>query len=233
MENKNIKQEIIDFIKDLVIIVIIVLFIRTFLVEPFQISGQSMSPSYYDKEFIIIDRFSYLDIPGIKTWVIDRWDVVVFKPWVDEDKEYFIKRVIGIAWDEIKIEDWFVFLKKAWELEFSKLDESAYLSDKNNWNTDTRWWHTEFKVPDGKYFLIWDNRTGSSDSRYCFAYSCSVSSRDAYVSKWDITWKLWIDFWYFNFRNFSFVHPWSPYLPNPKGIDTSPKWFWSHSTHDY
>jgi signal peptidase I len=36
------------------------------LAEPFQISGQSMADSYYNKEFIIVDRFSYLDIPMIK-----------------------------------------------------------------------------------------------------------------------------------------------------------------------
>jgi signal peptidase I len=66
LDKKEFRTEVIDFIKDLVIIVLIVLFIRTFLVEPFQISGQSMSDSYYDKEFIIVDRLSYLDIPKIK-----------------------------------------------------------------------------------------------------------------------------------------------------------------------
>jgi signal peptidase I len=56
-------KEILDFIKDLIIIGLVVLIIRTFIAEPFQISGQSMYSSYYNKEFIIVDRFSYLDIP--------------------------------------------------------------------------------------------------------------------------------------------------------------------------
>jgi len=60
------KSEVLDFLKDLVWIVIIVVIIRSFLAEPFQISGQSMADSYYNGEFIIVDRFSYLDIPVIK-----------------------------------------------------------------------------------------------------------------------------------------------------------------------
>jgi signal peptidase I len=63
LSNKIDFKEIIDFIKDLIIIGLVVLIIRTFIAEPFQISGPSMYGSYYDKEFIIVDRFSYLDIP--------------------------------------------------------------------------------------------------------------------------------------------------------------------------
>jgi signal peptidase I len=54
------KNEIIDFFKDLIIIVVIVLVIRTFIAMPFQINGQSMYSSYYDREFIIVDRLSYI-----------------------------------------------------------------------------------------------------------------------------------------------------------------------------
>jgi signal peptidase I len=58
-EEKDFIGEVKDFMKDLVIIVLLVLFIRTFLAMPFQINGQSMYSSYYDKEFIIVDRLSY------------------------------------------------------------------------------------------------------------------------------------------------------------------------------
>jgi len=60
---KSLKHEVIDFLKDLVIIVVIVLFIRTFLILPFQISGQSMYDSYYDRQFIIVNRLSFLEFP--------------------------------------------------------------------------------------------------------------------------------------------------------------------------
>jgi signal peptidase I len=58
-EENNLLKDTKDFLKDLGIIVIIVLIIRTFIAVPFQINGQSMYASYYDKEFIIVDRLSY------------------------------------------------------------------------------------------------------------------------------------------------------------------------------
>ena len=62
----GIGKEIKDLIKDLIIIFSVVVVIRTFLIVPFQISGQSMYDSYYDREFIIVDRFSYLALPFVK-----------------------------------------------------------------------------------------------------------------------------------------------------------------------
>ena len=87
-EELTFTWEVIDFFKDLVVIVLIVLFIRTFLAMPFQINGQSMYSSYYDKEFIIVDRLSY------RIWTPKRWDVVVFKPNVSLKKEFFLKRIV-------------------------------------------------------------------------------------------------------------------------------------------
>ena len=234
METKssNIK-EVLDFIKDLIIIGLIVLFIRTFIAEPFQISWESMASSYYDKEFIIVDRFSYLDIPWLKTWEPKRWDVIVFKPEVDKDKEYFIKRIIWLPWDTIKIKDWKVYLKKVWSDKFEELDEK-YLNEENLWNTKVGQSKNEFifKVPEWKYFVMWDNRNHSSDSRVCFSFSCKATSRDSYVSKDEIVGKVFLDLWYFNWRDFSFKHPWLKY-PEIKWIDTFPRWFDSPSTYNY
>ena len=234
MEKKDYKSEIIDFFKDLVVIVAIVLIIRTFIVEPFQISGESMAKSYYDKEFIIVDRFSYLDIPWIKIWEPKRWDVIVFRPEVSKDKEYFIKRIIGLPGDTIKIENWWVYLKKSWSNNFVKLDEK-YLSKENYWHTKV-WQSTAkhiFKVPAWKYFVMWDNRNHSSDSRVCFSFSCEATSRDNFVTKDEIVWKVLIDLGYFNFRNFSFKHPWSLNFPETKWIDTFPRFFNSPSSYNY
>jgi len=57
-KENNLTKEIIDFFKDLVIIVVVVKVITIFLVSIFIINGQSMYASYYDKEFILVDRFS-------------------------------------------------------------------------------------------------------------------------------------------------------------------------------
>ncbi len=227
MEKQWIKWEIFDFLKDLVWIVVIVVIIRSFIAEPFQISGQSMADSYYDKEFIIVDRFSYLNIPKIKKWELKRGDVVVFKPWVNKDKKYFIKRIIWVPGDTVRIKDWDVFLKNDSTYNFIKLDE-PYLNLSNSWNTKV--WNLKveynYRVPEWKYFLMWDNRAHSSDSRTCFSFSCEATKRDSFISKDEIVGRMFLDLGYFNFYNFSFTHP-------KKWLSTEPKWFSTPSSYDY
>jgi len=78
---KDFLREVLDFLKDLVIIIAIVLIVRTFIVMPFQINGQSMYDSYYNGEFILVDRFSYRDFPVIgQSRQVRRGDVIVFRP---------------------------------------------------------------------------------------------------------------------------------------------------------
>ena len=223
-EKKTFLNEALDFAKDLVIIVLVVLFIRTFFVVPFQISGQSMYDAYYDWEFIIVDRFSYLDIPMIKRWKINRWDVVVFKPWVSEDKEFFIKRIIWLPWETLKIEKWFVYLLDNNSNTFEKIDE-WYLDNNSIWNTYIRNDKSKhiYEIPEWEYFVMWDNRKHSTDSRTCFR-DCIYRSN--YVKKDTVIGKVFIDLWYFNFRKFAFFHP-------TLRIDTHPKFFSSTWTYNY
>jgi signal peptidase I len=210
--------EVYDFLKDLLIIWIIVLILRTFIAMPFQINWQSMYESYYDKEFIIVDRFSYI------IWEPKRGDVIVFRPHVSETKEYFLKRIIWLPWDEIKIEDWKVYLKEKGLVDFIELNET-YLSDANNWFTFVSWTKAkqEYILSDWDYFVMWDNRNHSTDSRTCFS-NCNIVSY--YIWKKDMIWKVFLDLGYYNFRTFSFLHP-------ELGIDTHPKFFGSISTFNY
>ncbi len=232
-EERSFSAEIIDFFKDLVIIVVVVKFITVFLVSIFIINGQSMYASYYDKEFILVDRFSALELGSIKSQSVKRGDVVVFKPWVSKTKEYFIKRVVWMPWDEIKIEEGQVYLKKWWKGEFKLLDEQ-YLNKDNYWNTQVDGGKKSniYSVPKDKYFVMWDNRGHSSDSRTCFSYSCNATSRDNFIWKEYVVWKVLLDFWYFNFKEFSFSHPdiddasW-------EGIITKPRWTASPDSYEY
>lgn len=106
---------------------------------PFQINGQSMYETYYDKEFIIVDRLSYLDIPLIgQAREVERGDVVIFTPEVSEDRKYFIKRVIGLPGETLKIEDGRVYLLNTATDEYEEIEEGAYLSEENNKNTTVR-----------------------------------------------------------------------------------------------
>lgn len=55
-------HEVIDFLRDIIIILVVVIFVRTYIAAPFQISGSSMEENYHDREFILVNKFSYVDI---------------------------------------------------------------------------------------------------------------------------------------------------------------------------
>lgn len=219
-EEKDFIGEVKDFMKDLVIIVLLVLFIRTFLAMPFQINGQSMYSSYYDKEFIIVDRLSY------RIWDIQRGDVVVFKPHVSQVKEFYLKRIIGLPGETVMIKDGIVSIKNQWSDSFTPLDET-YLNEENNGYTFVNGQSGEetFVIPQWEYFVLWDNRNHSTDSRQCFA-SCAYPGAVHFVRGQDITGKVFLDLGYFNFKAFDFIHP-------ELAIDTTPKFLNSPKNHDY
>lgn len=219
-------QEALDFLKDIIVIVVIVVVIRTFLVMPFQINGQSMSESYYDKEFILVNRLTHRDIPMIwQMQDIQRGDVVVFAPWVSKERKYFIKRVIGTPGETVKIENGRVYIKEVGAKDFYELDEWGYLSIENNKKTYVRGSDGTnlYQVPENMYFVMWDNRNHSTDSRTCFQ-SCSI--RGNYISPEEITGRVLIDLGYFDFSSFSFKHP-------SLWISTKPKFFSSLSEYSY
>lgn len=226
IQTRQFTKEVIWLWKDLIIIILIVMFIRTFIMLPFQIKGPSMLDSYYDKEFIIVDRFTYLDIPLIKKWAINRGDVIVFKPHVSTDKEFFIKRIIGFPWDTIKIEWGVVSIFNKTTQKFVQIDEQ-YLSDSNKWHTYVSGLDeaTIYNVPEGEYFVMGDNRLASTDSRSCFS-SCAIPNRSNFIPQSYIVWRVWLDLWYFNVKKFNFVHP-------ELGITTNPRFFDSPSHYTY
>ena len=225
MTNKRLR-EVLDFVKDLIIIIWLVVFIRTFLVLPFQINGQSMYTSYYDREFIIVDRLSYLDVPYVKNGTPKRGDVIVFRPHVNKEKEYYIKRIIGLAWDTVKIVDGKVYIKTVSSPDFQELDET-YLSKENQGSTYVNWLSKEktYEVSEWKYFVMWDNRVASTDSRSCFSM-CWFEGRTNFIEDADIVGKVFIDLGYFNIKSLSYLQP-------DFGISSVPKWFSSNSTHEY
>lgn len=154
---------LLDVLFNIVVIVAIVAAIRTFLVSPFQVEGNSMVDTLVDKEYIIINKFAYLFGEP------QRGDVVVFRP-PNEPGKYYVKRVIGLPGDVVTIRDGFVYLKTA-DGQTKQLDESTYLNDRNLGHTFK---HppssgdrtaASYTVPKDQYFLLGDNRQGSLDSR--------------------------------------------------------------------
>lgn len=177
----------IDVLFNIIVIVAIVAGIRTFLVSPFQVEGNSMVDTLEDKQYIIINKLAYI-LGDPK-----RGDVVVFRPPTDQDK-YYVKRVIGLPGDTVSIRGGSVYLRKAGEEEDVKLEEDPYLNDRNEGHTynhppsSGNTTEVEYEVPEGSYFLLGDNRQGSLDSR---SFQMEGSGATPYVPEEDIKGRVW------------------------------------------
>jgi signal peptidase I len=164
-------------------VLFVVLVLRSFLAEPFQIPTGSMIPTLKIGDFILVNKFAYgIRLPVIGTKIIDigepkNGDVMVFIP--PHEDQYFIKRVIGIPGDTIRYaekkltingeEQSQTFIAKIPpnQPEYLVFEEIVggvdHIIHKNIYRDDRV---QEWIVPEGKYFMMGDNRDQSSDSRY-------------------------------------------------------------------
>ena len=133
--------------RDLIVSLAISAFIIIFLYQPVKVEGTSMMPGLEDQERIFVNKFVYRWEP------IERGDIVVFRYPRDTSKSY-IKRVIGVAGDHIRIENGKVYVNG------EALDEDYVPSD----YADARS-YGEVVVPANSFFVLGDHRTMSNDSR--------------------------------------------------------------------
>ncbi len=163
-------------------IILVVLIIRSFIVEPFQIPSSSMEPTLDIGDFILVNKFTYgIRLPVSNTKVIainepQRGEVMVFFP--PNDARYFIKRVIGLPGDYIEYRDKVLYVngeqQRLQPVEYTALNfEWRDLFEENLdgvkhaiYNDPHRQAHNAaFVVRPGHYFMMGDNRDNSSDSR--------------------------------------------------------------------
>jgi signal peptidase I len=135
------------WLRDLVISLAISAFIIVFLYQPVKVEGARMMPSLDDQERIFINKFVY------RIESIQRGDIVVFRYPRDPQKS-FIKRVIGVAGDRVRIVDGHVLLNGKTLLE--DYVPQVYQDDRS---------YSEVVVPSDSYFVLGDHRSLSNDSR--------------------------------------------------------------------
>lgn len=162
-------------------ILLLVFVIRSFLFEPFQIPSRSMVPTLQVGDFILVNKFTY----GIRVPVLGNTIIPVNKPQPGEvmvffpphDNRAFIKRVIGVPGDHIRMQANQLWVNgEAYEQTFvEKMSNGTQLLDETTGNVlhqiytreepskYGRAW--EYVVPDGHYFMMGDNRDNSLDSR--------------------------------------------------------------------
>jgi signal peptidase I len=135
------------WVRDLLISVVASIFIITFLYQPVRVEGTSMLPRLEDRDRLFINKFVY------HISAIERGDVVVFHYPRDPEKSY-IKRVIGLPGDHLRIDNGTVWIN-------GHPQNEDYVPEDFR---DTRS-YPEMVVPADAYFMMGDHRSISSDSR--------------------------------------------------------------------
>lgn len=151
-EKEKKENKVLKFFKELipyVIIIVIVLFVKTYIISPIQVNGVSMNSTLHNGDIMLLNKLQY------KRNGVDRFDIVVIK----SHGTHIIKRIIGLPGDTIEVADNTLYIN-------NKKYKETYL-DKKTVTEDFTLEELleEEKVPKGKYFVMGDNREESLDSR--------------------------------------------------------------------
>lgn len=150
---RKIYSFLLDAVQTFLLAAAFFLVIYVFLFRPFQVNGDSMFPNFIDQEYVLTN------IINLRFQEPKLGDVIVFKAPTDPEKDY-IKRVIGVPGDRVMVRDGSVYVNG------KMLDESSYLKPTVKTYGGTFLAEGEEKtVPQGSFFTLGDNRSGSSDSR--------------------------------------------------------------------
>ncbi|NQD91129.1 signal peptidase I [Pseudomonas sp. CrR25] len=187
VERLNKEPLLVEYGKSFFPVLAIVLVLRSFLVEPFQIPSGSMKPTLEVGDFILVNKFAYgIRLPVLDTKIIEvddpqRGDVMVFRYPSDPNINY-IKRVVGLAGDQVRYSSdkrLFVNGKPVAEqllgeepgsLGSAVLYEERLGDVEHQIRKEMSRYRVEpgreWRVPQGHYFMMGDNRDNSNDSRY-------------------------------------------------------------------
>ena len=210
---KNLKSSFVNNLKALFWALLIAGIIRTFAIEPFKIPSGSMKPNLLVGDFLFVSKWNYgyskYSFPfGLAPFSgkifeknPERGDIIVFKLPGQENINY-VKRLLGLPGEIIKVIDGEVFIKKNNSLNFEKLNQISddlffddqYQEEINQLIEDNYKilnitdngpldYTPEYIIPQNKYFFMGDNRDNSSDSR--------VMSGVGFVPKENMIGKVW------------------------------------------
>lgn len=174
---------LVEYSRSFFPVLFLVFFLRSFLVEPFQIPSSSMVPTLQVGDYILVNKFTYgIRLPVVRTKVFElnkpeRGDVMVFFPPHKNDT-YFIKRVIGLPGDRIRIIDKVIYVngeqlpqellgqyppgRPLYRVSNETLGEVEHLMQTNMARPASDF---STVVRPGHYFMMGDNRDNSEDSR--------------------------------------------------------------------
>lgn len=184
----HVEQEsLLVTLKSILEIILLAIFIITFIVQPFRIPSGSMEPTLRVGDFLLVDKQSYshagwLDRLLLPPARVERGDLVVFHYPV-EPRLHLVKRVVGLPGDRIRMREGRVLVNgKVIDEPYAFYSESRPNDFRDDFpslleadpNVDLRWWiqlrnsvvDKDVIVPANEYFVLGDNRNDSEDSRY-------------------------------------------------------------------
>ncbi len=191
-------ESILDTIKTIIYAILIAIIIRTFLFEPFKIPSGSMYPTLHVGDYLFVSKYTYgyskhsfpfsLPLFEGRIWADQpqRGDVVVFK-FPQDNKTDFIKRIIGLPGDKIKMQDGILYINGK-PVERQQIEDFVIRDKFGNGERYRQYVETlpngvkhnileisdqqefvdnmvEVTVPENSYFVMGDNRDRSDDSR--------------------------------------------------------------------
>lgn len=164
--DKDTKSEIIEWVKAITLALVLALTVRTYIFEPMIVPTGSMIHTIEINDKIFVNKYIYRFQP------LKPGDIVVFKA-PDEPGSTFVKRLIGVGGDVIEIKDSVLYVNN------NPVDE-PYLKEPMIGD------YGPYKVPEGHYFMMGDNRNNSRDAR---SWTNKYVSRNKIVGK--ATYRIW------------------------------------------
>lgn len=207
---------LVEYARSFFPVFLIVLVLRSFIVEPFRIPSASMMPTLLIGDFILVNKYEYgIRLPVINTKIIDmaepeRGDIAVFRYPRDPDTPY-IKRIVGLPGDHISYQNKQLYINGKL-MEQKTLDRyytegtasamnGAVLRQEDLMGLEHRilidpgraGFTVDSVVPEGHYFAMGDNRDHSSDSRFWgFVPEANLVGRAFFIwMNWDdgVNWR--------------------------------------------
>jgi signal peptidase I len=184
---KGMMREIFEFVwetaKVVLLSLVIILPVRYYLIQPFFVDGSSMVPNFHDKEYILVDKWTYrLGEP-------ERGDVIIFK-YPGDPSQYFIKRIIGLPGETVLVtgNNTVQIFNTRYPDGFT-LNERGYLPTTNPTycGAQKTWCSKKVTLKEKEYFVLGDNREHSSDSRFFGPVAQSYFAGMAWLRLWPFT----------------------------------------------